>query len=235
MINIFKKETAVKLVSVQQIHNEFNNASNELLNKANEILNQETTKEIESGKKLQELCFTNTPQAVLANTIKNNNEEYKKNMKLILYYNKLIPEYKFINHNQIIAICKKYNLIFGKSDEYKGYIPEKNINDIENYFNNKNIPSYYYYYYNSHASSPYGCSAEEYKNNNENDKSLRNYHKSKSPLFIVAPEKDFNLKNKKIINNQIVPLDPIVLAKVFGGYIIVTAWGLEAEDKQLKK
>lgn len=53
-----------------------------------------------------------------------------------------------------------------------------------------------------------------------------------NPLTICAPKKDFTLGIRdKVEGYKIVTIpDPIVLHKVQGGYLIVTAWGLEASD-----
>ena len=53
-------------------------------------------------------------------------------------------------------------------------------------------------------------------------------------LLIAAPKKDFNITDTQEIKkfklfDKPVP-DPVILAPVIGGYLIVTAWGDEASD-----
>lgn len=62
--------------------------------------------------------------------------------------------------------------------------------------------------------------------------SQRRYFKDTS-LDICAPEKDFNKTGMEISGTQLIKKvipDPVVLHPVRGGYLIVTAWGIEAKD-----
>ena len=64
---------------------------------------------------------------------------------------------------------------------------------------------------------------------------------NKSGLFIAAPKSHFNLKTLlkrgkgffKILTTKIEPKDPIVFKYVKGGILVITKWGLEAEDTEL--
>lgn len=60
---------------------------------------------------------------------------------------------------------------------------------------------------------------------------------SRLPLEIVAPQKEFNMTRRKVVDGQVVQDDPIVLQPVFYGgskyYLIVTAWGQEASDPEV--
>lgn len=50
-------------------------------------------------------------------------------------------------------------------------------------------------------------------------------------LQIMAPRHMFDLRNRKVVGNEIKIKDPIVLQRVIEGYLIVSAWGLEASDE----
>jgi len=77
----------------------------------------------------------------------------------------------------------------------------------------------------------------------KNDNNLADYYASSmmndyiykdTDMLIAAPKKDFNITEKHEIKNFRLSLkpvpDPVVLAPVIGGYLIVTAWGDEASD-----
>jgi hypothetical protein len=55
-------------------------------------------------------------------------------------------------------------------------------------------------------------------------------------LQICAPQKDMNLDGMRVDGHQILAprLDPVILQPVEQGFIIVTAWGDEAEDPLVK-
>lgn len=58
---------------------------------------------------------------------------------------------------------------------------------------------------------------------------------TKPELKICAPAKDFYTQGMKVEGHKLVQdiKDPIVLQPVTGGYLIVSKWGLEAEDPAL--
>jgi hypothetical protein len=113
---------------------------------------------------------------------------------------------KFITQNGVEKLIKKYGLILGEANQFIGFIPDSAIAEIEAF------------------------------KLDESDIQVRNRHFIGGPqeykdttLRVVAPLKDFNTGGQKIVNNQLVPLDPIVLAPVVDGYLIVSKWGPEAE------
>lgn len=59
---------------------------------------------------------------------------------------------------------------------------------------------------------------------------------SDNPVFfkIVADEELFDLTDRVIKNNRIEKLDPVVLAVVDGGYLVVSKWGNEENIEELK-
>lgn len=117
-------------VSVADIHNEFDIAADTALYAAQIIIDKgfdEYRKEMADKMKLA--GFVNTPlvksvdeeQSIITRAIERAN--------IILKFKKKYPKYKFIFTEQVQEICKKYGLIFGTSDAYKGTIPAKNMDE----------------------------------------------------------------------------------------------------------
>lgn len=202
---VFKKDTNA---IVEEIHNEFNTVGERILQVAKQWTEEPTPEqkaEIDKVKRLKKLGFTkaaNTQDVKLQNII-NKVETAEKLAADVMYYQRLYPLNRFITETAIEIICKKYNLIFGGSDRYKGDIPEKNLIEIENFK----------------------------MNSNDDRNSGRGMDMS-----ICAPQSDMIIKSfEKVEGHKIVNVpDPVVLQKVDGGYLIVSAWGEEAEDDMVK-
>lgn len=57
----------------------------------------------------------------------------KEQIELVKYYKQNYPFNKFITEDQVKQICHKYNLVCGDVDRFRGFVPESNLNDIENF------------------------------------------------------------------------------------------------------
>ena len=57
----------------------------------------------------------------------------KEQVELINYYKVQYPFNKFITTEQVEQICKKYGLVYGDVSLYKGFVPEKNLKEIESF------------------------------------------------------------------------------------------------------
>lgn len=155
--------------------------------------------------------------------------------------------YKFITEDSVKRICQKYGLIYGTVDRYRGSVPEKNLQEMENFKIDVEDSAYL-----SSTTSSWGTrftqyvSYKDYKNNSSLGYDAldgrfqythnRFYEYSKAPLEIAAPAKDFDTKGMDILNYKLQDIpDPIVLHPVLYRnvkyYLIVTAWGLEASDE----
>ena len=169
----------------------------------------------------------------------------------ITEYKKLFPFHKFISYSQVLKILEKYNLYLGHSSIYKGVIPEKNIHEIK-LFPIDRLPNFLIP--NINIKEPL-CVAES-TTNNFNIVDRRS--KPAINFYICAPETNFILNNILKIGHELVkdgefnqksfkelrkikklaPKDPIVLVPVkttldMLGFMIVTKWGLEANDTSL--
>lgn len=118
-------------IIVDQIHKEFNTAGEQLAIEAKSLLATLSEKEIKKAERLERLGFVESV------TVKGNRENVhlrnlaQKHIKAIERYSVEYPNYKFITEDQVEAICKKYNLICGDVQAYKGFVPEKNLAEME--------------------------------------------------------------------------------------------------------
>lgn len=243
-------------IEVLEIHHEFETASIRLLKEANEIINSRPVINKSKLDALKSLGFIQTKEVVESSEILYKTELSKETIDLVNYYQRNYPFNKFIIEEQVKAICHKYNLVCGDVTRFKGFVPEKNLNEIVNfklkeddvieyvvkgtkgefYVSKEDITPSTLNYLN-HRSDSY----VEYSNGEINvkggDKKFGKYAKvfrESPPLKICAPVKDMDISGLeleggyKLIKKHIP--DPVVLQPVRGGYLILTAWGDEASD-----
>ena len=257
----FKGKTEREII--EAIHNEFETEVDRLLAEANIMNSLESDKEdlVNKGKRLKELGFGASKDVSEANEeeerlrkLENENREKKILAEAINYFSQKYPFYKFITEDSVKKICEKYNLVYSKASRYVGDIPEKNIEDMENFKISEDDACYFFetiqyssydgraYYiderYISKTTAKEECEKHKPKSLSESI-SNTSHTIDKCPLEIVAPIKDFNLNKSEMdgfrINDKIEIPDPVVLQPVhYKGkkhYLVVTAWGLEASDE----
>lgn len=147
MFNLFKKPEVQKTtinsypVEVLEIHNEFNTAADRLIEEANQILKEGEKKDFEKVDRLKSLGFIKANQVSELEPIRQKIELTKEQVQLINYYKVQYPFNKFITTEQVEQICKKYGLVYGDVSLYKGFVPEKNLKEIESFkLKTKDIP-----------------------------------------------------------------------------------------------
>ena len=232
---------------IKEIHNSFYNFQGEIIQRIHNPKNFNTFNEelIKKYEALVKLGFTS------GETFLKGEEELKRKQKLnseqhnlnklespIIYFSKKYTLYKFISVEGVNFIKDKYNLSIGTVDLYIGDIPDKNLEAILN-FKIEDEDCLYLLQNYRHNGSLNGTIPVAF---NEYQKSLRRDYSyirrdfetvKKAPLEIVAPLKDFKVKEviKPIEDIE----DPIVLQPVYYNntkyYLIVTAWGEEASDE----
>lgn len=118
---------------VIEIHNEFNTAGEKLLVQAVSIIKKSQSPEIEKANRLNLLGFSQAKQVEEGSVIIKQALISKEVSELVKYYQVNYPNNKFITEEQVKQICFKYNLICGQVKRYKGFVPEKNLQDIEKF------------------------------------------------------------------------------------------------------
>jgi hypothetical protein len=179
----------------------------------------------------------------------------------LIHFKERYPSHKIINKEEIEKICKKYNLVFGNCTLYKGEIPKKNLEEIANFNKGMFIPEDLCYYRTRVDS--WGGNTKKVKELVSYDfykyfmssittiskdlHTLTLMHRSDENVtidnvfYICAPVKDMDMTNMKIAADgytiQEKPIsipDPVVLFPLRDNYyVIVSKWGLEANDQSL--
>ncbi len=219
---------------IEEIHHAFESSSDKLLEEANEIFKRGEEKSVDKAKRLSNFGFSNAREVKTGLTIVKEVELTKETIKVINYYRKKYPKYKFITEENVAKICGKYGLVCGETFSFKGFVPEKNLIDIENFSLQKEDEEVLIG--SEDTCSNVGSINWDGGKEAELYPSIRKRVTKTKPLFICAPLKDMNLTNKRINSSyrleeipKVIP-DPIVLKEVKGGFLIVTAWGDEASD-----
>lgn len=216
---------------IEQIHNEFNNASDELLREAQQALASLDLSGEEKADRLSKLGFSSARGVKEVLEEKKKKELSQEQIQLVTYYRENY-EQKFIVEEQITEICKKYGLVCGEASRYKGFVPEKNLREIESFKGVKPEDALYT------IPSRWGLQEEytydEYKSQGKTGSIIE-----VKTLSICAPLKDMEVKSGEYVdeNNRIkqhIP-DPVVLYPCRGGFLVLTAWGDESEDPILQK
>jgi hypothetical protein len=263
MKNLFKQVTEAidprtNEEIIAEIHETFNTEVERLLDGTKVKASLHTDKEIllAKSRRLDNLGFINTTdtlegrkEADRINQLRFANEEKDLLNETILYFQDKYPLYKFITEESVKRICEKYGLVYGQIAYYEGFVPEKNLSEIENFkveesdkafhtvdrhYSNYGDDSVTIKYYNKKT---YDWSYEQdraraYSTINKVD------YEGEAPFEIAAPVKDFNTDDMILsgskLSIKITPPDPIVLQPVMfenkKHYLIVTAWGEEASD-----
>lgn len=262
MINLFKRKSEVKTEGypqvVKDIHNQFNLAGDKLLKQAQDII---ASIRIDNKDKIDDLKNLGFKQVKEVSETEAKIKERSRNENIANLISELkvkYPQYKFITTQDALAICKKYNLVIGEVGLFKGFVPEKNLTQIKDFFVSENELNYSYTEENNYFGRSRAISVEEYnrmqqmaydeRNINHNRLGLqtvsydyRKYDshpsKNKKKLYIAAPVKDMDTKGYKLdgsILRKIEVPDPVVLCPYQKNgielYCIVTAWGDEASD-----
>lgn len=241
---------------VMEIHHEFETAADKLLAEATSIIAEAATKDTTKVNRLEALGFKQAGQVTELKPLIQKAELSKEQVELVNYYKREYPFNKFITEEQVKSICYKYNLVCGDVDRFKGFVPEKNLRQIESfklkdndkvkymvtgingefYISKDDIKENIQNYLNQFFDTYVEFSSGDINVKGGDAKFGRNAKvKKESPkLKICAPIKDMDISGLELkdgykLEKKFIP-DPVVLQPVKGGYLILTAWGDEASD-----
>ena len=268
MFKLFKKSAENKVEvaepkkskypkEVLEIHHEFETAADKLLQSAKEVIKEAGTKDAVKVSRLESLGFKQASQVTELKPILQKAQLSKGQIELLSYYQRNYPLNKFITEEQVKIICHKYNLVCGDVSRFKGFVPEKNLREIEGFklkdseqglveLVNTCVTDVSLGFYNeSDLSDRLYLSSPQDENEELVVKAMalgvRRDHvyiqrsDKKNTLKICAPVKDMDISGLELVEGyklqkKHIP-DPVVLQPVKGGYLILTAWGDEASDE----
>ena len=262
MLKIFKRDSQSEqkipfvsseqsdVITVEEIHETFFTEVDRLLDNAKVFNSLSTDKQdlIDKCERLTKLGFHKSQEVQEASieikrldNLKEENEKKKDLIDAINYFSQKYPLYKFITEDSVKKICEKYGLIYGEIYNYIGTIPDKNLKEIEDFKISENDEAYRL------SEIVYGTEFNHQfisnKNITEYEKKSRqhfHYRVRKENLYIAAPITDFDIKNMKVENHQLIKIpvqDPIVLKPVIFNekryFLIMSAWGKESSDENV--
>lgn len=235
---------------IEEIHHAFNTEGDRLLAQAKAVLEKNVLPEdkVALAERLRKMGFISNPLIEQVKVVEDEKRLSEEVAKRIEHYNFYYPQNRFIDEASILRLCEKYDLHFGLVSDYTGDVPVGNLSDIENFKVREEDMEYMYILSGFRMSQRIIVSHEDFKQQQAYLKEREAATGNSMPyasggfyssdivsnvaLSICAPLKDFNLTDRRILGRKIVNIpDPIVLHPVSGGYLIVTAWGLEAKDE----
>lgn len=221
---------------VEEIHNEFFLASVNLLKEAECILKKSENESLKKGNRLLDIGFGETKEAKETSKLNAELSIKAKARDYILKYQNKYPLWRFIDGNHVNEICDKYNLVCGEIGQFKGFVPNMNLKEIEQFNEIKNEDKIYDIWSIGVVNEYIGQRLFDNGESANQWKSLYKKEKIEQGLMICAPLKDMKVDEdkyeriKNLITRKLEAPDPIVLKPIIGGYLIVTAWGDEASD-----
>lgn len=243
MFDIFKKQNPVTpdvsgkySTDIEQIHHEFHIASDILLEQAKNHIEEANKKPIDKVKRLMSLGFTQATQVDETKVAIKQAELSASQIESVQYYKRKYPLNKFITEEQVKTICHKYGLVCGAVSRYKGFVPEKNMDEIERFKIDEKDAAKKVWSVGTYIN----YIGQELDDDGENARlygTLFRREERSLPLEICAPVKDMDMTGMTIERGykmqeikKVIP-DPVVLYPVKGGgFLILTAWGDEASD-----
>lgn len=223
------------------------------------FIEEEKKKDIKLKEKslnLQKLGFCRTPEV-----IKLEEEQRKMNktmeevrekenvLKLVQHYKMYYPQHKFITNEIVESLCQKYNLWCVPVKSYTGSVPDDCVEEMVNFkvriedsiieLRHSFGGDWISYSYADDAPRENvlknlevrGIYYEDNKYYRINNTKMICCPKSSVDLESVQSSKYYSPEKGGWFKPE--PKDPIVLTPVNGGYLIVSAWGIESQDPEV--
>ena len=259
-MEIFKKTTAISKGDTLLMREAIDEAiKHSRINKPTEIDDEVDELVMEYASKMSNLNFNND---LLKKEKKKQQDiiDKKRNNKLIgdvnEAYAKKYPNHTIIPLADLLVILKKYNLFSGDTKYYNKMIPQRNLEEISDFWNTSTPHSFGMVHFNLNSLSD--MEAESVSDLEFNESSYRSAKKiTSASMRIIAPLNEFTIgKEEQIIGQFIVHdkefdeknikkpipvnLDPIVYVPVKyptpgGAVLIISQWGPEADIPEFNK
>lgn len=227
---------------VEQIHSEFNKASDNAIAESKKILGQ-LPDISDDADILERIGFANAKSVVQNKQVKESKINAQYLAAIVLYWQQKLPTHKFITADQVTEICEKYGLVWGGIGLYKGEVPSKNVKEMSIFHSNNPITiedrryckQYRNYNFPFSTSSNVEIPYSQFKLVDaavqRGMREVEEHFYEDKQYMICAPEKDMHVDRSRVDSKtkMLVDDDPIVLYPVRGGYIVVSAWGAESE------
>lgn len=118
---------------VYDIHYAFDIAGEKLVEEAKRIINDAPIVNESKLERLAKFGFKQVKEIEEGTKVLNETKLSKEQIDLVNYYKQKYPFNKFITEPQVKEICHKYNLVCGDVERFRGFVPDSNLKDIENF------------------------------------------------------------------------------------------------------
>jgi len=118
---------------VLEIHHEFEIASDKLVAQAMQIINLQPAVNESKLQRLSKFGFSQVKEIAEGQEVLKNTAMSREQIEMVKYYQQHYPFNKFITEAQVKEICHKYNLVFGEVGRFRGFVPDANLQHIENF------------------------------------------------------------------------------------------------------
>lgn len=256
--SLFKKESflfneTATSNTLKSISKEYNDLSDKIIKESEQLLNdleEENKRLIDKAKLLKDMGFINNELVKQVEENEKKRSKAKEKAQYIEKFKKDYPNYKYISKVELDIILKKYNMVMKNVSEFKAYVPEINLKDIQKFFEAYPDKKYIYYeetiysWHRSGQSSKYEINEATYnrkiKEEQEKERQKREDHLRYVPYESVTDTKYNYIKELRMLNicsiesnfqdlSKHYNSEPIVVMQTnnYGelGYIIITAWG----------
>ena len=234
-----KKFLKKKVYTIEDVHREFDNASQDLLDQANKLLEEENKKDEKLYLELARLGFDNSKSVDKVMSTIAAREESVETKRFILKYAEKYPKYKFITERRVKEICVKFHLANVPVDKFIGTIPREDAKDIVEFqvdskdkelvrtsYNGGYRDRIHIFQHDIYVKTRIADGLTKKNAELEWDKASTTFRVVCTPDQVsLRPNESLNEYGEVVMKDP----DPVVLAKVVGGWLIVTKWGLEAK------
>lgn len=129
--------------TVQEIHKAYFSAGDRNLAEAEAIIEKCTQQYTNKGQSLMNIGFSNVAETKQLAEMKAERNRSLEISNQITGYLREFPGYKFISFNDVKTINDKYKLVRGTIDRFTGFVPSKNLADIQRFIDNFDKPNDY--------------------------------------------------------------------------------------------
>lgn len=222
------RDLVTDVADVAVIHKDFRSVADRLLKEAKEII--EHARPDERAERYRKLGFTGTQRVKDHEGAMIAKKEQEELMQTLLDYKVRYPLYQFLDEKSLRELCRKYTLVYAPAQYFLGEIPEENLRDLEAF--EVKDPMYRFVIQNSYRDEIIYSSIEKaYEGQGKNKKEVKSELVgfdvvATEDMFELPPDLEFDVQNHGV---RAKVKDPLVLQRVPKGFLIITAWGPEAE------
>jgi len=124
---------------IQEIHKTVDMSSDKALAEARQILFDLEKVNDTKSERLLKLGFTGIDSVKQIEQLKKEKDKFKRIRDCIESYQNKYPLNKFITKEEANSVCEKYNLYIADVPFFKGFVPERNLQEMERFVSNYNI------------------------------------------------------------------------------------------------